>query len=263
MKKYIIYEITNKINGKKYIGCHITEDINDEYMGSGKYLKNAIQKYGIKNFEKIILYFCENEQEMLTKEREIVNEEIVNSDLYYNLSLGGKSWYHINNSETNLNKVIVKDKNGKILKVDREDERYKSGEVISVLKNKMLCRDNSNNFFLIRKNDERYLNGELVPINKGLILVKDITGKISLVSKEDERYKSGELKTFWTGEKHKDETKRKIGEKNSILQKGEKNSQFGTCWVFSEQEKRTLKINKNQLNEYLEKDWKKGRKMNW
>lgn len=263
MKNYIIYEITNKTNGKKYVGCHITKDINDTYMGSGKYLKNAILKYGIENFEKIILYFCDNEEEMLKKEREIVNEEIVNSKDYYNLTLGGgKTWYHINKTSLCRNKVMVKDKNNKTLKVSINDEKYLNGEYKSIMKDKILCKDNENNFYWIYQNDQRYLKS-LIPINKGLILVKDREDKILLVSKDDERYLNGELKCYWTGKKHSEETKKKIGIKNSIKQKGEKNSQFGTCWIINENEKKCIKINNNMLDDYLLKGWKKGRKMNW
>lgn len=33
---YYIYRITNKVNGKTYIGQHKYKDLNDGYMGSGK-----------------------------------------------------------------------------------------------------------------------------------------------------------------------------------------------------------------------------------
>ena len=49
----IIYCVKNKINGKRYVGQH--NESNPKYMGSGLLLKRSIKKYGIENFEKIIL----------------------------------------------------------------------------------------------------------------------------------------------------------------------------------------------------------------
>jgi hypothetical protein len=53
---YLIYKITNLINNKIYIGKHITKDKNDDYMGSGKLITRAIEKYGLENFKKEIIF---------------------------------------------------------------------------------------------------------------------------------------------------------------------------------------------------------------
>lgn len=87
---YLIYETTNLINGKKYIGKHITDKIDDDYLGSGVYLKRAISKYGKENFSKKILFECSSEKEMNEKEIEIINHNIISDTMYYNLAYGGQ-----------------------------------------------------------------------------------------------------------------------------------------------------------------------------
>ena len=59
-----------------------------------------------------------------------------------------------------------------------------------------------------------------------------------------------------TGKSHSVETKRKIGEANSIKQKGENNSQFGKCWITNENEsKRIMK------GDQIPEGWRLGRKI--
>ena len=57
----------------------------------------------------------------------------------------------------------------------------------------------------------------------------------------------------WVGKQHSDETKEKIGKTNSLKQKGNKNSQFGTCWITNGIENK--KIKKEEINNYIGGDW--------
>ena len=82
---YTIYKITNKINNKYYIGMHQTSNLDDGYMGSGKLIKRAIQKYSIENFTKEILHVFDNKEDMKNKEKELV----VINEMSYNLCDGG------------------------------------------------------------------------------------------------------------------------------------------------------------------------------
>ena len=92
---YTVYKSTNTKNGKFYIGCHKTTDLNDGYMGSGKYLKAAIKKHGLENFVKEILHVYDTAEEMFTKEKELVYV----SEETYNLNQGGYGgWDFVNKS---------------------------------------------------------------------------------------------------------------------------------------------------------------------
>lgn len=91
---YIIYKITNQINGKYYIGRHATKNVNDFYMGSGIGIKNAIAKYGIENFTKETIAEADTTEALWELEKEIVNKEVVNDPMSYNNAYGGKHYLH-------------------------------------------------------------------------------------------------------------------------------------------------------------------------
>jgi group I intron endonuclease len=91
----IIYKTTNLINGKFYIGKD--KHNNPKYLGSGKILKLAIKKYGIKNFIKDIIEECDNEIYWL--EREIYWIKYYDSvKSGYNIALGGNGGDTISNN---------------------------------------------------------------------------------------------------------------------------------------------------------------------
>jgi len=283
MKKYLVYKIINKINDNCYVGIHVTENINDNYMGSGNNIKKAIKEYGLENFEKILLFQFDNKKEMFDKEAELVNEEFIARPDTYNIIKGGgqflttdtisikdmdENYFRVHKTDPRYlsgelipickNKITVKDKSGKTFSVNRDDSRYLSGELITLGdmgKNKIPVQNKLKKCFFVDKNDPRYLSGELKHIMAGLITVRDKNGKtFSVVDKNDPRYLSGELVGTFTGLKHTEKAKKKIGQKNSVHQKGEGNSQYGTMWITNGNKNK--KINKLDV---IPDNWEKGR----
>jgi group I intron endonuclease len=111
---YVIYKITNTINQKIYVGSHRTNNVDDNYMGSGKYLTRAIAKYGIENFTKDILFVFDNADDMYAKEAEIVNEQFLAEENTYNLKRGGFGGFDYINSSGLNNKANQCSKAGRV-----------------------------------------------------------------------------------------------------------------------------------------------------
>lgn len=97
-----IYKITNKINGKMYIGMHRSNEFDEDYWGSGKIITEAIGKYGKENFSREILLECDSEDDLCKAEERIIKElNCVESDDYYNLKDGGVGKFPILSGELN------------------------------------------------------------------------------------------------------------------------------------------------------------------
>lgn len=123
---YYLYQITNKVNRKIYIGVHKTNNIDDGYMGSGKILHHAITKYGTDNFEKIILETFANSEDMYAKEKEIVTEEFLSREDVYNIRRGGFGGFdYINKNGLNGGKLYPKfgEENGFFGKTHTEETK--------------------------------------------------------------------------------------------------------------------------------------------
>ena len=70
-------------------------------MGSGKLLKRAIEKYGIQNFTKDILYEAKTSEEMFLKEKEFVKL----GKQSYNIKEGGQGGFDYINKKGLNNKL--------------------------------------------------------------------------------------------------------------------------------------------------------------
>lgn len=223
--KYLIYKVTNKINGKSYIGKHQTNDVNDDYMGSGKHLKYAQNKYGIDNFNKEILYIFNSEEEMNNMEREIVDEDFILREDTYNLVLGGDGGFNyinsnnLNNSNNNHNKA--------------RREHLELIETDSVYKDEWTKK--------IKEGIQKVIDsGDYIPGS----------------------YCLGKPNAF-RGKNHTEDSKTKISESKKGTGTGKSNSQFGTCWIHNLNLKKSKRIKKDGLKQYIDKGWIKGAKFKW
>jgi group I intron endonuclease len=88
---WILYQTTNDLNGRIYVGVHRLTDTFDSkrYLGSGYALKPAIKKYGRANFSRITLAEFSCVEDAYLAEAEMVTQEFIERPDTYNICLGG------------------------------------------------------------------------------------------------------------------------------------------------------------------------------
>lgn len=131
-KYYYFYKITNLLNEHYYYGVHQTDDLDDGYMGSGRRLHRAYEKYGIENFKKEILKYFDNAEDMYNYEESIVTEKLTKDENCYNIVKGGMGDPHPFSNAKNIGFATVKNADGEIFRVSVNDERYISGELVHI-----------------------------------------------------------------------------------------------------------------------------------
>ena len=216
---FIVYKTTNLLNLKFYIGSHKTENINDGYIGSGKYFWRAVEKYGKQNFRREVLADFNNAKEMFALEKELVAKEKRNS-LCYNIKDGGQGGFDYINQNGLGN--------------------YKAGCLKAVKRKRELLAADPDYF---KKAQRKAM--EANPEWRRILT---------------ERFKiNNPGRNAFTGKKHTQESKLKMS-KAAIARNttGERNSQFGTCWINNLRVAK--KIKKANLQQYLDIGWIKGRK---
>lgn len=217
---YTVYKTTNQVNGKFYIGSHKTKNPNDAYLGSGKYLKHAIEKYGRDNFVKEVLFVFDNPTEMYAKEAELVNIDFIAESNTYNLKQGGFGGFDYINSDEFDNPVHSPDHLKKMRLA--YDEKIKTNPVWLEESRRRAQQ------LGIKSRDEQ--SGIFDPANSHI------------------------KSSGFTGHKHTEETKDKVREKAKIHSKGASNSQYGTVWITD-----GITNKKIQTGSNIPEGWRRGR----
>lgn len=190
MKQYnYVYKITNLVNGKIYIGKHSTDNLDDNYMGSGTRLRQAYKKYGLECFIKEVIDYYTTEVELNQGEIYwIAKFNSTDPKIGYNLTYGGEG--EIPTKETK--KKMSESQKGRPLSEDHKTKLRKP--------HKMTYTKTEEH----RRKLSESLKGKLV----GRHLSDETKQKIS----ETNKGKPSSMK----GKKHSDETKQKL----SVVLKG-------------------------------------------
>ena len=89
------YMVTNKLNGKVYIGSHCWdgEGLDPNYYGSGIAITAAVRKYGKENFQVEVLYYYDTIEECRADEERILTEyDVKNCPHSYNIKNSAIGW---------------------------------------------------------------------------------------------------------------------------------------------------------------------------
>lgn len=223
-KHYLIYQIINTVNNKIYIGKHITENIDDDYFGSGKYLKHAQKKYGLDKFVKTILFELQNKEEMDLLEKCVVTKEFCDRDDTYNINVGGDGgWYHLaKNPKYHGNNAWMKNKS-----VNDLIERQKKSAM---------------------SNKKRIQNMSIKQYN---LFIEQCRQNTKEWNAKHPGYFAGERNPMY-GHVDSEETR----QKKIISHLGSKNNQYGKMWICNDETKESKTIKKTDPIPF---GWRKGR----
>ena len=232
LQTYYIYEITNNVNGKTYIGqrhcpVKLTPETDVRYMGGGIYIKSAEKKYGIENFSKKILAVCYTQEILDILEMEYISmyKEIGKAE--YNIAQGGEGG--------NLGDEV----NKRISESLRSSEKYKQS-LKSVERSRKLSYAASH-----RTKDVLYAIGSA---NRGKKFSEEIKLKMSIAQRNSVKKKE----TMHSEEYREKCRQSKLGEKNPNFRK-----------IYTEEEKRNLSNKmKGKSHPHTEETKKKLSEMN-
>lgn len=238
---YIVYKTTNTINNMYYIGVHITEDIDDGYIGSGRDILKAIKTFGKECFKREILHVYTTEEHgnenakslMYDKERELITEKQTKDPMCYNRIIGGQGTGHICMKDTTY---IVKDNEVKKVKKDEIKKFLKNGyqQKYPYEPRKWVTKNNASEAVYLHELENYLKNGWI--LGRG----RSMTSNTVWVTKNNlsKMIKKNELQQYLNNGYVQG---RNIQKKIKVYK-----------------DNKTIMINKSELRKYLKQGYKKG-----
>lgn len=265
-----IYLTTNLINGKQYIGRKTsTKFLSEKYLGSGKYLKAAVKKYGKENFKVELLKCCESLDDLVSSEMYFIKAyNAVESNAFYNQSYGGytEGWESgINNiaKRPDIRKINSEAHKGRTWTSEQHDKYRKYCEEHFQQLSEMHSAISTNMW----KNPE--FRQHMSEVHSGLKHTEESKDKIRK-SNTGKRMMHKDGKQTWVNATDIDQylkdgwifggfSRNRVYTKESnpmYGRTGAKCPSFGTVWVNNG--KNRLRVPKDQLDIYLSLGYRRG-----
>ena len=111
MKYYYTYVVTlteGSLKDKVYFGKHITDNLNDGYIGSGKILRDYLNKYPDGYYREILQYY-NTKEELAKAEYELIQPHL-GEDYCINLKRGGEGGCRVHILQETKDKMSIKAK---------------------------------------------------------------------------------------------------------------------------------------------------------
>jgi len=224
---HYVYKTTCKVTGKYYIGMHSTDNLEDGYVGSGKILWYSINKHGKDNHVCEILEFLPDRITLRLREAALITETCLKDPKCMNIKLGGDGgWDHIiaNSKQHSLTSAVGGKKGGAVHRQRCEsDPAYK----------------------------QKYAKS-------GAKVIREHGGFDKLKEKDPEAFAAICTLATEAAKSEKAKAKRKATFIENNHQQGEKNSQYGSCWI--SKDGIVIKVSKLRLDTFIADGWNRGRK---
>lgn len=203
-----IYITTNMVNGMRYLGQKKFDEHGTwkNYLGSGVYFNNAVQKYGKENFKRNIIHICYSANELNKAEYDLsVFFNVIEDKSWYNLCYGGVTNIGYKHTEQD----IIKMQEASKIRWENEEEREKYSE--------MHRKEN-----LPPEIYEKMVNGILERS-------RNVEWRLKISNIQKERFKNPENHPSF-GKPKSEETKIKISNSHKGKYDGNKNPMYGRPW---------------------------------
>lgn len=270
-----IYKTTNLINGKIYIGQHRSKYFDTNYFGSGKYLRNALNKYGTSSFSIEIIEQCPDKISLDEKEKYWISYYRNLNCSMYNIANGGEGGDVISGLSEE-DKKIRKDKLRKngyfsnltpeqsaIMRAKAWETRRKNGNDVFSEEYRQKLSDAHKGHIQseeTRKKISEAFTGEKHPLygthrseeTKRKISLKTRGKKVSEETRAKLRIANEGVNNGFYGKTHSDETKKLLGEKTKDRYNSHK-----IIWINDNVQNK--RIDETEFEKYKKLGYKKGR----